>query len=251
MVLLAQTHLHNLASAPQRLENVTDGMGEAGYRLADGSQAGFLETLLVQFCVLERQTRLRPDGQSGLLVTNVEAFERYQEENAWTWEHQALLRARPVAGSETIAREFERIRTQTLMSDIHEDTLRSDVISMRSRMRKQLDKSDGERFDLKQGVGGIGDIEFLVQYLVLANAAKQPSVIYYSDNIRQLDALAEAASLDGQVALRLQNIYREFRLRVHHLLLDEQPPLISNQDLLEQRQFVTDTWAAHLEDRRA
>ena len=199
----------------------------------------------------EIDTRLRPDGQSGLLVTNVEAFERYQEENAWTWEHQALLRARPVAGSEIIAREFERIRTQTLMSDIHEDTLRSDVISMRSRMRKQLDKSDGDRFDLKQGVGGIGDIEFLVQYLVLANAAKHRSVIYYSDNIRQLDALAEAASLDGQVALRLQNIYREFRLRVHHLLLDEQPPLISNQDLLDQRQFVADAWATHLDVKHA
>ncbi|MCH7636114.1 MAG: bifunctional [glutamate--ammonia ligase]-adenylyl-L-tyrosine phosphorylase/[glutamate--ammonia-ligase] adenylyltransferase [Proteobacteria bacterium] len=196
-------------------------------------------------------TRLRPDGQSGLLVTNIEAFERYQEENAWTWEHQALLRARPVAGSETIARDFERIRTQTLTSGIHENTLRSDVISMRSRMRKQLDKSDDEQFDLKQGTGGIGDIEFLVQYLVLANAAKHRSVIHYSDNIRQLDALAEAACLDGQVALHLQDIYREFRLRVHHLLLDEQPPLVSQQELLDQRRFVANAWATHLDSERA
>ncbi len=194
----------------------------------------------------EIETRLRPDGQSGLLVTNVEAFERYQEENAWTWEHQALLRARPVAGSAVIARDFERIRTQTLMSGIHETTLRSDVISMRSRMRKQLDKSDDDQFDLKQGMGGIGDIEFLVQYLVLANAAKHRSVIQYSDNIRQLDALAEAKCLDGQVALRLQDIYREFRLRVHHLLLDDQPPLVLQKELLGQRQFVVDTWATHL-----
>ncbi len=199
----------------------------------------------------EIDTRLRPDGQSGLLVTNVEAFERYQEENAWTWEHQALLRARPVAGSETIARDFERIRTQTLTSGIHEDTLRSDVISMRSRMRKKLDKSDDERFDLKQGTGGIGDIEFLVQYLVLANAAKHRSVIHYSDNIRQLDALAEAACLEGQVALRLQDIYREFRLRVHHLLLDEQPPLVSQQEFLDQRRFVANAWATHLDFERA
>jgi glutamate-ammonia-ligase adenylyltransferase len=199
----------------------------------------------------EIDTRLRPDGQSGLLVTNVEAFERYQEENAWTWEHQALLRARPVAGSETIARDFERIRTQTLTSGIHEDTLRSDVISMRSRMRKQLDKSDDERFDLKQGTGGIGDIEFLVQYLVLANAAKHRSVIHYSDNIRQLDALAEAACLDGQIALRLQDVYREFRLRLHHLLLDEQPPLVSQLELLDQRRFVANAWATHLDGERA
>ena len=194
----------------------------------------------------EIDTRLRPDGQSGLLVTNVEAFERYQEENAWTWEHQALLRARPVAGSAAIARDFERIRTQTLTSGIHETTLRSDVISMRSRMRKQLDKSDDERFDMKQGMGGIGDIEFLVQYLVLANAAKHRSVIQYSDNIRQLDALAEAKCLDDQVALRLQDIYREFRLRVHHLLLNDQPPLVLQKEFLGQRQFVVDTWATHL-----
>ena len=199
----------------------------------------------------EIDTRLRPDGQSGLLVTNVEAFERYQEENAWTWEHQALLRARPVAGSAAIARDFERIRTKTLTSGIHETTLRSDVISMRSRMRKQLDKSDDERFDLKQGMGGIGDIEFLVQYLVLANAAKHRSVIHYSDNIRQLDALAEAKCLDGQAALRLQDIYREFRLRVHHLLLDDQPPLVLQKELLGQRQFVVDTWATHLGSGRA
>jgi glutamate-ammonia-ligase adenylyltransferase len=211
----------------------------------------FLTTQTGSGMLYEIDTRLRPDGQSGLLVTNVEAFERYQEENAWTWEHQALLRARPVAGSETIANDFERIRTQTLTSGIHEDTLRSDVISMRSRMRKQLDKSDDERFDLKQGMGGIGDIEFLVQYLVLANAAKHQSVIHYSDNIRQLDALAEAACLDGQIALRLQDIYREFRLRVHHLLLDEQPPLVSQQELLEQRRFVANAWATHLDFERA
>ncbi len=211
----------------------------------------FLTTQTGSGMLYEIDTRLRPDGKSGLLVTNVEAFERYQEENAWTWEHQALLRARPVAGSAAIARDFERIRTQTLTSGIHENTLRSDVISMRSRMRKRLDKSDDEQFDLKQGTGGIGDIEFLVQYLVLANAAKHRSVIHYSDNIRQLDALAEAKCLDGQVALHLQDIYREFRLRVHHLLLDEKPPLISQQEFPEQRRFVADAWATHLGSARA
>src|SRR5690606_11550594 len=100
-------------------------------------------------------TRLRPSGRSGLLVSNVEAFERYQEENAWTWEHQALLRSRPVAGSAVIAREFERVRSETLRFRVRRERLREDVVSMRRRMREQLDGSGEEHFDLKQGRGGI------------------------------------------------------------------------------------------------
>jgi glutamate-ammonia-ligase adenylyltransferase len=206
----------------------------------------FLTTQTGSGMLYEIDTRLRPDGQSGLLVTSVDAFERYQEEHAWTWEHQALLRARAVAGSDTIAHEFERIRTKTLAAGLHQETLRNDVIAMRARMRKKLDKSDSERFDLKQGKGGIGDIEFLVQYLVLANAAEHGSVFHYSDNIRQLDALAETACIDRQTALRLQATYREYRNRAHHLLLDEQAPLVARDEFQEQRQFVADIWAQHL-----
>ena len=206
----------------------------------------FLTTQTGSGMLYEIDTRLRPDGQSGLLVTSVEAFERYQEENAWTWEHQALLRARAVAGSATIARKFERIRSATLAAGLHQETLRNDVIAMRARMRKELDKSNVKRFDLKQGKGGIGDIEFLVQYLVLANAAKYRSVFHYSDNIRQLDALAEAACIDEEAALQLQGTYREYRNRVHHLLLDEQAPLVAQDEFQEQRQFVTGVWAKYL-----
>jgi len=194
----------------------------------------------------EIDTRLRPDGKSGLLVSSAEAFERYQEENAWTWEHQALLRARPVAGSRRIADEFMEIRRKTLTAGLHQETLLSDVVSMRARMRKNLDKSDAELFDLKQGQGGIGDIEFLVQYFVLANAAKHPSVIQFSDNIRQLDALAETACIDQTTASQLQTIYRDYRRHVHHLLLDEQSTLIAQSEFVQQRQFVTDTWNSFL-----
>ncbi|MGI9270959.1 MAG: bifunctional [glutamate--ammonia ligase]-adenylyl-L-tyrosine phosphorylase/[glutamate--ammonia-ligase] adenylyltransferase [Woeseiaceae bacterium] len=206
----------------------------------------FLTTQTGSGMLYEIDTRLRPDGQSGLLVTSVEAFQRYQQENAWTWEHQALLRARHVAGSARIARAFERVRSATLRAGLHEETLRSDVISMRARMRKQLDKSDGEQFDLKQGKGGIGDIEFLVQYLVLANAAADDSVFHYSDNIRQLDALAENGCLDKDTALQLQDHYREFRLRAHHLLLDDNPALVGQDEMQEQRQFVAATWEKYL-----
>ncbi|MEJ2256014.1 MAG: bifunctional [glutamate--ammonia ligase]-adenylyl-L-tyrosine phosphorylase/[glutamate--ammonia-ligase] adenylyltransferase [Woeseiaceae bacterium] len=190
----------------------------------------------------EVDMRLRPDGRSGLLVTSTEAFERYQVENAWTWEHQALLRARPVAGSPGIEAEFERIRRETLVERVRRDRLRDDVVSMRQRMRSELDRSDDSRFDLKHGRGGIGDIEFLVQYLVLENAREDPAVIHYSDNIRQLDALVAAGFLEEEVGNALQDAYRDYRLRYHHLVLDDQPPFVGQDEFVEQRDFVSGTW---------
>ncbi len=191
----------------------------------------------------EVDTRLRPDGQSGVMVSSIDAFEHYQEENAWTWEHQALLRARPVAGSEHIAQSFVQVRSDTLSSRVHRENLRDDVVDMRARMRKKLDKSDDQVFDLKQGIGGIGDIEFIVQYLVLLNAASQASVYFYTDNIRQLDALAENGCITADVSKRLQDIYRAYRLRLHHLSLDDKKPLVSQNELLDERHFVEDLWA--------
>ena len=206
----------------------------------------FLTTQTASGVLYEIDTRLRPDGKSGLLVSSADAFERYQEENAWTWEHQALLRARPVAGSSRIADQFTAIRRKTLTAGLHQETLRNDVISMRTRMREKLDKSDAEVFDLKQGKGGIGDIEFLVQYLVLANAAKYPSVIQYSDNIRQLDALAETACIDPETASQLQASYRDYRHLAHHLLLDERSTLVAQSEFTQQREFVSDVWNSFL-----
>jgi len=202
----------------------------------------FLTTQTGSGALYEVDTRLRPDGHKGLLVTSTDAFERYQEDNAWTWEHQALLRARPVAGSTAIAEEFARIRSETLRNRAKRESLRDDVVSMRQRMRKKLDRSNAERFDLKHGAGGIGDIEFLVQYLVLLQAKRHPTVIEFSDNIRQLDALAAAGCLDIAVAERLKDCYRDYRLRQHHLVLDEQAPLLGVDEFAEERRFVVETW---------
>ncbi len=194
----------------------------------------------------EVDTRLRPSGRAGLLVTSVDAFERYQRENAWTWEHQALLRARPVAGDAEVAREFERVRAATLIGLVNRDTLRDDVRDMRLKMRTQLDTSDAANFDLKQGEGGIGDIEFLVQYLVLQNAATHPAVIHYPDNIRQLGTLGAAGCLPRRDVADLQEIYRAFRLRLHQLLLDERPPLTPVTEFHAERARVRDLWEALL-----
>ena len=190
----------------------------------------------------EVDTRLRPDGQSGLMVSSLEAFGRYQEGNAWTWEHQALLRARPVAGSENIAQSFQHIRAETLSSRARRDRLREDVVEMRQRMRASLDKSTAQFFDLKQGRGGLGDIEFLVQYLVLAHAADDPTLYFYSDNIRQLEALAAAGYLAGDTAVRLQDVYKRYRLKLHHLALDQKTALVGSGDFPGERHFVEELW---------
>ena len=133
-----------------------------------------------------------------------------------------------------------------MTAGLHEETLRNDVISMRQRMRENLDKSDDVWFDLKQGKGGIGDIEFLVQYLVLANAAQFLSVIEYTDNIRQLDALAANNVLEESTVQRLQDTYRDYRHRAHHLLLDEQSTQIKQGEFTEHREFVNALWRDYL-----
>jgi glutamate-ammonia-ligase adenylyltransferase len=202
----------------------------------------FLTTQTSSGALYDVDTRLRPSGRSGLLVVSTEGFARYQEDNAWTWEHQALLRSRPVAGSAAIGREFEKIRADTLQSRIRRDSLLEDVLSMRSRMRAQLDKSTDESFDLKQGEGGIGDIEFLVQYLVLRHAASRPELIYYSDNIRQLGALDAVGVLPAGDVARLQAIYRAYRLTTHRLALDDRTPVVPATEYPDEREFVRTVW---------
>jgi glutamate-ammonia-ligase adenylyltransferase len=190
----------------------------------------------------EVDTRLRPSGRSGLLVISVEGFAKYQEENAWTWEHQALLRGRPVAGSAAVARAFEQIRAETLARRVRRDALLDDVLSMRAKMRKQLDKSTVDSFDLKQGPGGIGDIEFLVQYLVLRNAGSQPALLHYPDNIRQLGVLGAVGLLDPRDVAGLQEAYRKYRLTSHRLALDGKAAIVSADNLLDEREFVVSVW---------
>jgi len=192
----------------------------------------------------EVDTRLRPSGRAGLLVVSTEGFEKYQQANAWTWEHQALLRSRVIAGSDAIAADFMQIRAATLTGDVRRDRLLEDVLNMREKMRTQLDRSNSDMFDLKQGEGGIGDIEFIVQYLVLKHAASNASLYEYTDNIRQLDALAAGGFLKADDAHFLQQTYQTYRQTLHHLNLDKRPPLIVADAFLELREEVSALWAA-------
>ncbi len=168
----------------------------------------------------EVDMRLRPNGKGGFLMTGIEAFERYQHQDAWTWEHQALLRARGVAGDRALCARFEAVRRRVLVQDVRRDTLREEVREMRARMRRELSRARAGAFDIKQDAGGIADIEFLVQYWVLAAANRHPELVTYTDNIRQLEGLAAAGVIEAATAQWLTDAYRDYRAVLHRLSLD-------------------------------
>jgi glutamate-ammonia-ligase adenylyltransferase len=125
---------------------------------------------------------------------------------------------------------------------VDRDKLRKEVTDMRVRMRDELSRETAEIFDLKQGRGGIADIEFTVQYLVLAGAAEHPDLIFYSDNIRQLEALAKAGILDAEEAETLAEAYRAYRRRIHRLSLAGHDPLVPRVEVDELPDVVVAAW---------
>ncbi|MBY6187616.1 bifunctional [glutamate--ammonia ligase]-adenylyl-L-tyrosine phosphorylase/[glutamate--ammonia-ligase] adenylyltransferase [Marinobacter hydrocarbonoclasticus] len=167
----------------------------------------------------EVDTRLRPSGSAGLLVSQIDRFEEYQRDEAWTWEHQALVRARFVYGDDELAGRFARLRRTLLCQTRDPDALRNDVVSMRAKMRDHLDRSDKTRFDLKQGPGGITDIEFITQYLVLKEAAACPALATWSDNVRILETALAQEKLSPEAADRLIQTYIALRDTNHHRVL--------------------------------
>jgi glutamate-ammonia-ligase adenylyltransferase len=194
----------------------------------------------------EVDTRLRPSGNSGLLVTSLISLDIYQKDDAWTWEHQALLRARSVAGSTSVCEHFEQLRTHALVDYVRRDTLRDEVMNMRNKMRKELNKSTAEQFDIKQGEGGVIDIEFLVQYLVLLNAPEHLALLEYSDNIRQLDALCDAGILSAADTEGLADAYRLYRSRMHQLSLAGESRLAGADEFTDERALAAGLWQEHL-----
>ncbi|MDQ5908888.1 MAG: [glutamine synthetase] adenylyltransferase / [glutamine synthetase]-adenylyl-L-tyrosine [Pseudomonadota bacterium] len=207
----------------------------------------FLTTRTGAGDLYEVDTRLRPSGRAGLLVSSFEAFTDYQQQHAWTWEHQALARARVVAGPPALAQRFQAIRREILQRERDPAILRQDVRDMRERMRTELDASTTDAFDLKQGRGGIADIEFVVQYAVLANANRYPELLTYTDNIRQLDGLERCGVLSIADAARLRYAYRGLRRRIHLLKLQELPALVPGENVLNEREKVNRIWQRLME----
>ena len=188
--------------------------------------------------------RLRPSGKGGLLLTNIRAFSEYQRQEAWTWEHQALLHARAVAGAPGLRAEFESIRLDVLCNHVRRESLRTEVRTMRERMRKELSKAGPGEFDIKQDPGGIADIEFVAQYWALKWAKEYPPVAMFSDTIRQLESVASANLVPQATVDVLTGAYRGYRSRAHHLSLAGAAAIVAAAEFPEERAAVTRIWDA-------
>lgn len=191
--------------------------------------------------------RLRPGGQSGMIVSHIDAFEEYLKDQAWTWEHQALIRARPVAGDLSLCARFERIRHRILTRKRDEPTLKKEVAQMRERMRKERLKSS-EGFDLKQSPGGIVDIEFLVQYLVLNHARRFEDITIWTDNMRLLESLDAEGIISGCEDEQLQDAYITMRKAIHRLNLQERSLIVTDGWVVAYQEHVRKIWKKYMEN---
>ena len=171
----------------------------------------------------ETDLRLRPNGASGLLVSSVEAFRDYQLNEAWVWEHQALTRARFCAGDRAIGEAFEDIRSRVLRLPREPGDLRAEIVRMRQKMHEGHPNDSG-LFDIKHDSGGMVDIEFMVQYLVLAHAHRHPELVANSGNLALLKAAAELGLIDVPLSEKVRNLYRTLRRMQHRMRLNDVSP---------------------------
>ena len=190
----------------------------------------------------EVDMRLRPSGKGGMLITSIEALADYQRREAWTWEHQALLHARSVAGATVLRERFEALRIEVLARHVRRPTLRHDVRHMRNRMRTELSRAKRGEFDLKQDPGGMADIEFLAQYWALAWAGDYPPLAMYSDTIRQLESVASANLVAQSRIDTLSSAYLAYRARLHHRALDGQGAILAANEFTAERAAIVEIW---------
>ncbi len=194
---------------------------------------GWFNSLTSAGLLYETDLQLRPDGNSGLLVSSVAAFRDYQLHKAWVWEHQAITRARFVAGDANIGKVFDTIRIEVIAQPRDAQKLKTEVIAMREKMRT-AQRLSVDLFDIKHSVGGIIDVEFIVQYLVLAHARKYPQLTENIGNIGLLGMLGELKIIDKKLAKKAADAYREYRKLIHATKLQEQAAKVK---LIEVRQY--------------
>ncbi|MDO6685243.1 MULTISPECIES: bifunctional [glutamate--ammonia ligase]-adenylyl-L-tyrosine phosphorylase/[glutamate--ammonia-ligase] adenylyltransferase [unclassified Agarivorans] len=190
----------------------------------------------------ELDMRLRPSGASGLLVSAIEAFEQYQLTEAWTWEHQALVRARVIYGDGELAQGFEQVRRKILAIPRDAKDLAKQVQEMRNKMKDHLSRETDELLDLKQSAGGMVDIEFIAQYLVLLNTEKHPELSKWTDNVRIFESCAELGLLEATQAQGLTQCYLDIRDECHRCGLQGVPRLANKAEFELDLSIVTDTW---------
>lgn len=190
----------------------------------------------------EVDPRLRPSGAAGMLVSTLGAFEAYQQHEAWTWEHQALVRARMVYGDEDLRVRFVAIRRVVLCRERDGEALRAEVSGMRTKMREHLAGKNSEMFDIKADEGGITDIEFMAQYLVLRHAATIPELTRWSDNVRIFELMARYGIINQEQASALTQAYITLRDEIHHLALQDLPGRVATDGFLTERALITRYW---------
>ena len=195
----------------------------------------------------ETDLRLRPSGNSGLLSCHLNGFIKYQKEDAWTWEHQALVRARGITGDRALLDDFEDARRDILCAGREISKLASEVSQMRQKMREHLLSDTDAGVDLKQCNGGITDIEFIAQYLVLGYASQYQALTDFPDNLRIIDAARDARLLTDNTAERLQDAYLQLRDRYHQLTLADHR-FADQSDLSDIRNDVKRIWAEVFQD---
>lgn len=228
----------------------TDGMKPiSGFEFAMRVAQKFVSLMTTQTLdgrVYEVDTRLRPSGDAGLLVTSLRAFEHYQLKSAWLWEHQALVRARSIAGEQCLRDKFEVLRCKILTQPRDEAYVRSEVLKMRQKMKDHLGSSKEQKkdgiFHLKQDAGGIVDIEFMAQYAVLAWSGSNPDLAHYSDNVRILEDAAKTGCLSSDDATALIQAYLRERAESHRLALANQSMQVNAADWYDTREVVCKLW---------
>ncbi|QLA81943.1 bifunctional [glutamate--ammonia ligase]-adenylyl-L-tyrosine phosphorylase/[glutamate--ammonia-ligase] adenylyltransferase [Acidovorax sp. JMULE5] len=193
----------------------------------------------------EIDTALRPNGSSGLLVTSFEAYANYQQRRgsntAWTWEHQAMTRARFVMGSEALQARFDAVREAVITSERDPAALREEIVAMRERVRAAHPTRDGQ-FDVKHSSGGMVDAEFAVQYLVLSQSANHPELVGNVGNIALLQRAEQVGLLPPGVGVAAADAYRELRRVQHVARLDEAPTQVAPPALQAERDAVLALW---------
>lgn len=201
-----------------------------------------LATTTASGSAYEVDTRLRPSGSAGMLVCPVSAYRDYLDRDAWVWEHQALVRARAAAGSPAVLARFAEVREAVLSGPRDMLELKNEIVAMRERMLAERDRSDDTCFDLKHGVGGITDIEFMVQYAVLAGAAEHPQLLAWTDNLRLLETIAALALLPADACRQLHDAYFAYRAAIHRSALQQVEATVAAPDFEQHRMKVQKIW---------
>jgi glutamate-ammonia-ligase adenylyltransferase len=202
-----------------------------------------LDTKMLSGVLYEVDLRLRPSGNSGLLVAHIQSYENYLRNEAWTWEHQALVRGRFIAGDKALQTEYEAIRHRILSLSRDTEKLKTEVREMREKMREALATKEVGYFDLKQSKGGIADIEFIVQFGILSQSVNYPDLTTYTDNVRQIESLASHGFFTNEQAKQLKTAYCHYRDFGHAQVLQGNKAVADENEFAQQREFVEQLWS--------